>query len=115
MTNEDYNRLVAIVETFLKSGMRHEAFHDYFSVAIAKAGGIEKFGEVPPMDGWEERDFMQGLHKEKSHWWPPKEAPPGPGQPGGAREEVDYAKLPPAERLTAFRQQQVAKEGHRPS
>ena len=46
------------------------------------------------------------------HLWPPSSGSGAPSQHGGNGQGIDWSKLPPAERMTAFRQQQEAARNH---
>lgn len=45
---------------------------------------------------------------EKPHWWLPSSGGGAPAHHGGGTNGIDYSKLPPAERMTLFREQQAA-------
>ena len=46
------------------------------------------------------------------HLWPPSSGGGAPAHHGGNGQGIDWSKLPPAERMTAFRQQQEAARNH---
>jgi len=102
----------AAMQDAVQRGMQVFADLDDKGTVVAKNGDDVRYGKdgISPLspDEW-----MASLKTEAPHFWPPSVGSGAPAYhtPGG--EGIDFSALPPAERLTRFRQLQQANQNRR--
>lgn len=102
----------AAIQDAVQRGMGVFTELDDHGVVVAKNGDDVRYGKdgISPLAP---EEWMANLKTEAPHFWPPSVGSGAPAHhtPGG--EGIDWNALPPAERLTRFRQLQQANQNRR--
>lgn len=82
---------------------------DHGNVVAQDSPGVYRYGKdgINPLTPTEWISTLKASG-DASHLWGPSSGSGAPAHHGGGHSGIDYSKLPPAERLTLFREQQAA-------
>ena len=109
-----------------KNGVYDKAIDDAVQRGLAVFTDLDQDGQVVAKKGEDVvygKDGINPLRPDEwistlktsgqaPHLWPPSSGGGAPAHHGGNGQGIDWSKLPPAERMTAFRQQQEAARNH---
>ena len=113
----------ALLDAVTKAGVYEKAVDDAVQRGLGVFSDLDDEGQVVAKRGNDVvygKDGINPLRPDEwvstlkasgnaPHLWPPSSGGGAPGHHGGGNgQSIDWSKLPPAERLTAFRQQQEA-------
>lgn len=112
----------ALLAAVTGSGVEKDAIEDGVTRGLAVFTDLDSEGQVIAKKGEDVVYGKDGIHPLRPeewistlkasgtarHLWPSSSGGGAPAYHGGNGQNVDWSKLPPAERLTAFRQQQEA-------
>lgn len=112
----------ALLEAVNKAGVYEKAVDDAVQRGMGVFSDLDEHGNVVARNGDDVRYGKDGVNPltpsewistvkasgDAPHLWPPSSGGGAPAHHGGGNSGIDYSKLPPAERMTLFREQQAA-------
>lgn len=111
----------ALLDAAARAGVAKQALPDAVQRGMAVFVDLDEHGTVIARNGEDVRygkdgvnplspdEWVLSLKPEAPHLWPPSSGGGAPPHHQGNGDATDWAKLPPTERLTKFREQQAAK------
>ena len=111
----------ALLEAVNKAGVYEKAVDDAVQRGMGVFSDLDDHGNVVARTGDDVRYGKDGVNPltpsewiqsvkasgDAPHLWPPSSGGGAPVGHGGANSGIDYSKLPPAERMTLFREHQA--------